>query len=75
MVLEPSTEGRLAARLARRGEGVCALYVVVDARPGGDSPMIALGLPGRLATSGPAWGPFVIEVVYQRSSWTIEDRS
>ncbi len=31
LVLEPSTEGRLAAMLARHGEGPAALYVTLDA--------------------------------------------
>ena len=31
VLLEPSTEGRLAAALARYGEGILALYLLVDA--------------------------------------------
>lgn len=62
LVLEPTTEGRLAAALARRGEGVCALYCGVDAAPGGAWRTTALGLPGRLLPHDQPWGPFVIEV-------------
>jgi hypothetical protein len=62
VVLEPVTEGRLAAALARRGEGICALYVAAH----GPTPVdavrtTALGLPGRLVSQGQPWGPFVIE--------------
>lgn len=48
-VLEPDTEGRLAAALARFGEGVLVLYL-------GDGPP----RPGRLLPGGPAWGPNVV---------------
>ncbi|MFN8521120.1 MAG: hypothetical protein U0667_17420 [Chloroflexota bacterium] len=62
IVLEPSTEGRLAAALARRGEGVCALYVGATAGPSSADRATALGLPGRLLPHDHPWGPFVIEV-------------
>lgn len=62
LVLEPSTEGRLAAALARRGEGVCALYVAAAAGPAGALRTTALGVPGRLLAHADPWGPFVIEV-------------
>lgn len=68
LVLEPSTEGRLAAALARRGEGICAVYVsAAGAVPGAGAgsraarQVTALGSPGRLLPHVP-WGPFVIEV-------------
>lgn len=61
LVLEPSTEGPLAAALARRGEGICALYLAADEAPGQAWRSTALGLPGRLLPHVP-WGPFVIEV-------------
>ena len=69
VLLEPSTEGLIAAALARQGEGTVALYLVTDAgaperarragfqlsteRPG------PLG-PERLVRIGPRWGPFVL---------------
>jgi len=61
MVLEPSTEGPLAAALARRGEGVCALYVAVDDAPSRVWRTTALGPPGRLLPQAPR-GPFMIGV-------------
>jgi hypothetical protein len=48
-VLEPDTEGRIAAFLARFGEGVAVIYLG-DGSPG----------PGRLVRGGPSWGPHVI---------------
>lgn len=61
LVLEPSTEGPLAAALARRGEGICALYLAAVGSAGQGWRSSALGLPGRLLPHAP-WGPFVIEV-------------
>jgi len=54
VLLEPTTEGRLAATLARSGEGVAAVYV---ARAPGDEGASAVepGLPG---LPSPASGPF-----------------
>lgn len=49
VVLEPDTEGRIAASLARFGEGVAVLYL-------GDGAI----RPGRLVRGGPAWGPHVV---------------
>lgn len=68
-LLEPFTEGRLAAALARHGEGVVALYMLVDAA--GPAHARAAGFvltaPGtgpfgaeRLVLGGPRWGPFII---------------
>jgi hypothetical protein len=67
LVLEPDTEGRLAASLARWGEGVLAVYVrpptAADleppARPGTAAGSGPLG-GGRLVAGGPAWGPHVV---------------
>ena len=67
VVLEPDTEGRLAASLARWGEGVLAVYVrppaagdlEPPARIGTSAGSGPLG-PGRLVAGGPAWGPHVI---------------
>lgn len=71
LLLEPSTEGLLAAALARHGEGTLALYLLV----GADAPERArragfalssprggpLG-PERLVLGGPRWGPFLLVV-------------
>jgi hypothetical protein len=62
LILEPTTEGRLAAALARRGEGICALYLATDGDVGGAFRMTTLGLPGRLLPHDHPWGPFVVEV-------------
>ena len=69
LILEPSTEGRLAAALARHGEGSLALYLLVDsgatdrARRAGFT--IGRDLPGplgpeRLVIKGPRDGPFIL---------------
>jgi hypothetical protein len=68
VVLEPDTEGRLAATLAKFGEGVGTVYLA--ARPT-DAPgridAARLGRPapgpigsGRLVLARPTWGPNVI---------------
>ncbi len=62
LVLEPITEGRLAAALARRGEGIVALYLAMPGPPGGVTGQTGLGVPGRLLPHDRPWGPFVIEV-------------
>jgi hypothetical protein len=49
VVLEPATEGRLAASLARFGEGIAAVYL-------GNGPYRA----GAVRPGGPAWGPHVV---------------
>lgn len=49
VVLEPDTEGRIAASLARFGEGVAVAYL-------GEG----LLRPGRLVRGGPTWGPHVV---------------
>jgi hypothetical protein len=55
-LLEPDTEGRLAATLARHGEGVAALYLRGAPGPRVQDPeVVALD---RLRLSGPADGPF-----------------
>ena len=68
VLLEPDTEGRLAATLARHGEGVGAIYVAL--RPGEPPSRIdaaRLGRPsagpigsGRLVLARPTWGPHVV---------------
>jgi hypothetical protein len=62
VLLEPDTEGRLAAALARSGEGVATIYLV----PTGTE-ATRLGRPaagplgsGRLLLARPTWGPHVI---------------
>lgn len=69
LLLEPSTEGRLAAALARHGEGSVALYLVVDAgaperarRAGFRLTAEGRGPFGRerLAIVGPRDGPFLV---------------
>lgn len=63
VVLEPDTEGRLAASLARWGEGVAAIYLGPPADPAGSGVPHARGGPlglGRLVRGGPAWGPHVV---------------
>ena len=62
LLLEPSTEGRLAAALARRGEGIAVLYLATDSRLGPSGRPTALGRPGRLMPHARPWGPFVIQV-------------
>lgn len=80
VLLEPATEGRLAASLARDGEGPCALYLrpavglaswASDARNRG----VELGAlrPGplgraRLVLGGPVAGPHLLLVDAQRPS-------
>ncbi len=70
VILEPSTEGRLAAALARRGEGRAALYAV---GAGAWGRLLAAGFtlstqadgplgPARLVVGGPRWGPFLVAV-------------
>ena len=69
VLLEPSTEGRLAAALARHGEGSLALYLLVDAgaperarRAGFTLASLGRGPfgPERLVIAGPRDGPFLI---------------
>jgi len=62
LLLEPVTEGRLAAALARRGEGIAALYVASDAPLEGSLRPTAVGVPGRLMPQDRPWGPFLIRV-------------
>ncbi len=71
VLLEPATEGRLAAALARHGEGRVALYVLAD--PAALDRVRAAGFrmtteadgplgPQRLVLGGPRAGPFLIVV-------------
>ena len=82
LVLEPDTEGRLAASLARSGEGPAALYFSAD---GGLDAFVAGAPPRRAQVSsirpgplgpsvvllgGPMWGPHLL-VVDRPSGGTI----
>jgi hypothetical protein len=65
VVLEPDTEGRLAASLARGGEGVVAIYVM--ARPGAALVAGSFGIPaagplgrGRRLTGGGIGAPSIV---------------
>jgi hypothetical protein len=60
VVLEPDTEARLAASLARFGEGLCVAYVVDAGGPGGMVRPTALAVPGRLRAHARPWGPYLI---------------
>jgi hypothetical protein len=71
VLLEPRTEGRIAASLARFGEGIVAIYVIVDEdfdevveRVGRAIPLSAEA-PGpfgrqRLVASSPRWGAHLV---------------
>jgi len=66
VLLEPDTEGRVAASLARFGEGVAAVYL--RAEIGRSAPRRARAIASaqsalgsaRLVQGGPAWGPHVL---------------
>jgi hypothetical protein len=60
LLLEPSTEGRLAGWLARNGEGVAAFYL--EGVKASDVPARAtvLGRPGRLEVGQDPADPFLI---------------
>ena len=61
VLLEPVTEGRLAAALARHGEGPIALYT--SAPPDGDDILASTPFGrGRFAAPPGRWGPFLILV-------------
>ena len=66
VLLEPATEGRLAATLARFDEGVAAIYLEVGTT-GTDAASLGRFSPGPLGTSRlllarPTWGPHVVVV-------------
>jgi hypothetical protein len=64
VLLEPATEGRIAASLARLGEGPVALYLAgVTPGPGEDATPVGrtgVGRDGRLLRPPRPWGPFII---------------
>ncbi len=68
-LLEPFTEGRLAAALARNGEGFVALYLMTnsEALVRAKAAGFVLSATGqgpfgtqRLVVAGPRWGPFIV---------------
>jgi hypothetical protein len=67
LLLEPDTEGRLAASLTRFGEGIAAVYLALTERSSAAIDTANLGSPAlgplgpeRLLLNGPAWGPHVL---------------
>jgi len=74
ILLEPDTEGRIAASLARSGEGLAALFLapldsIAEAHSaavvrGVVFTVLSTGLLGRQLTvaGGPAWGPHIVIV-------------
>ena len=76
ILLEPDTEGRLAATLARFDEGVAAIYLELPraAVPGEPPPAYAVDMarlgaaapgplgPARIVLARPAWGPHIVVV-------------
>jgi hypothetical protein len=67
VLLEPDTESRLAATLARFGEGVAAVYVQPARGEAVQPARLGRSTPGPLGTSrivlaGRTWGPHVIVV-------------
>jgi hypothetical protein len=66
VLLEPDTEGLLAAALARFGEGVLVVYLgPLDRADVDDTPHLGPPRPGpigpaRLVIGRPAWGPHVL---------------
>ena len=67
ILLEPATEGRLAAFLARNGEGWCATWTSDDDDPTRGAGDVQATTPGplgpeRLASGTPATGPFRLAV-------------
>ena len=62
VLLEPSTEGRLAATLARHGEGWQVTWVSEAGAPSGELSHELVGPfgPERLVLGGPASGPHVL---------------
>jgi hypothetical protein len=74
VLLEPSTEGPLAAALVRHGEGPVARYLVADAAAVDRLRATGLALSAeasgplgreRRVLGGPRWGPFILIVTEQ----------
>jgi len=80
VLLEPDSEGRLAASLARFDEGVAAIYLLAAAESGPDTAAgaypvdqarLGAAAPGPLGSghivlARPAWGPHIIVVEPRR---------
>jgi hypothetical protein len=73
VLLEPETEGRLSATLARHGEGWVATWVAAPTAPSSSVPRVSGARPGpfgeeRLVLGGPVTGPhrLVVEAVPSR---------
>jgi hypothetical protein len=63
VLLEPSTEGRLAAFLVRHDEGVAAVYVRASALEPGSAQAAVLGPMGlQRPLAGDRWGPWLVAV-------------
>jgi hypothetical protein len=72
VLLEPDTEGRLAATLARAGEGVAVAYVAPPPAPNAATVLsrpaqTPLGT-GRLVVAGRAWGPHLVMLEWPDAS-------
>jgi len=68
-LLEPDIEGRLAAMLARHGEGPVGLYAVRAGPSVGDFPERGPFGPQRLLVFSPApWAPVILQVEPMRSA-------
>jgi hypothetical protein len=61
VVLEPSTEGRLAAALARFGEGPVAIFLGLPGPAAGATRPGPLG-PASLVLGDRPWGPFILAI-------------
>jgi hypothetical protein len=77
LLLEPATEGLLAASLARFGEGALALYLEVAADGAARAAAAGIGLSAeatgplgrqRRVTAGPRWGPHLIVATPARAA-------
>jgi GNAT superfamily N-acetyltransferase len=74
LLLEPSTEGRLAAALARRGEGPVAIWLTgPPTDPSLPAAASALGGRSWLARPPHPWGPFLLYHQAMESESTIRD--
>jgi hypothetical protein len=70
LLLEPSTEGRVAAALARSGEGAVAAYVGMPGPAKGLTRPGPLG-PAALTYESRPWGPYLLTVPLPEAAGTI----
>ena len=75
IVLEPTTEGRLAASLARVGEGPAVLYLTGDIRQWDTPPRPGPYGPSVLVRGGPAHGPHLVVVASEGWGWATSGTS